>query len=91
MNMKMNSTDIKAIAVTTEFLRDDRLSLSTKAACLIMKTYGRRSFTRDEVSRILGAEKPDLELMLAELCRAGYLRETERYADTEDDLFMLED
>ena len=87
--MKKNETAPKEITVSTKFLRDDRLSLTTKGAYLVLKAYDHGCPTLDEMSRILDVEKPFLMLMLAELFNAGYYKEEGGIDDTEDFLFSL--
>ena len=87
--MKKNETAPEEITVSTKFLRDDRLSLTTKGAYLVLKTYDHGCPTLDEMSKILDVEKPFLMLMLAELFNAGYFKEEGCIDDTEDFLFSL--
>ena len=87
--MKKNETAPDEITVSTKFLRDDRLSLTTKGAYLVLKTYDDRCPTLDEMSKILDVEKSVLMLMLAELYNAGYFKEEGSFEGTEDLLFSL--
>lgn len=87
--MKKNETAPEEITVSTKFLRDDRLSLTTKGAYLVLKAYNHGCPTLDEMSKILDVEKPVLMLMLAELFNAGYFKEEGSFGGTEDLLFSL--
>ena len=87
--MKKNETAPEEITVSTKFLRDDRLSLTTKGAYLVMKAYDHGCPTLDEMSKLLDVEKPVLMLMLAELFNAGYFNEEGSFDGTEDLLFSL--
>ena len=87
--MKKNETAPEKITVSAKFLRDDRLSLTTKGAYLVLKTYDHGCPTLNEMSRILDVEKPVLMLMLAELFNAGYFKEEGRFDSTDDRLFSL--
>ena len=87
--MKKNETAPEEITVSTKFLRDDRLSLTTKGAYLVLKAYNHGCPTLDEMSKILDVEKPVLMLMLAELFNAGCFKEEGCIDDTEDFLFSL--
>ena len=87
--MKKNETAPEEITVSTKFLRDDRLSLTTKGAYLVLKAYNHGCPTLDEMSKIIDVEKPVLMLMLAELFNAGYFKEEGSLDGTEDFLFSL--
>ena len=51
--MKKNETAPEEITVSTKFLRDDRLSLTTKGAYLVLKTYDHGCPTLDEMSKLI--------------------------------------